>query len=120
MPSAINGAANTPYFIGKHNTSIDFKILSQLSPPATAKEITNLSLSFGSDNTLALADVTAKVKEYNVGLIGASTAVYANRIGGFAGAVLKYQTALLDYRNTSTSNSLLKATMKQQAYTAFE
>jgi hypothetical protein len=119
-PSPAMAAANTPYFIGKRDPSLDFKILNQLSPPRTAKEITNLSVSFGSDNTLALAEITAKVKEYNVGLIGSSTAVYGSRIEGFSGAVLKYQTALLDYRNTSTANSSLKATMKQQAYAAFE
>ncbi len=85
-----------------------------------SKELTNLSLSYGGDNVIALAEITAKLKDYNISLMGASTSVYANRISGFAGAVKDYQFALMEYRQAITSNSALKAFTKQKAYIAFQ
>jgi hypothetical protein len=75
-------AANTPYIIGNNNSGASRSILSQLSPLPVAKGLTNLSLSYGGDNVVALAEITAKLKDYNIGLMGASASVYANRIGG--------------------------------------
>ncbi len=95
-------------------------IVTRLSPKPVAKEITNLSLSFGSDNTLALAEMTKKLQEYNVGLIGASTSIYANRISGFASAVKNYQDALMEYRASIKARSALKTSAKQKAFAAFQ
>ncbi|MCK5230442.1 MAG: hypothetical protein KAR13_09270 [Desulfobulbaceae bacterium] len=94
--------------------------MSQLSPMPVSRELTNLSLSYGGDNVVALSEITAKLKNYNIGLMGASISVYANRIGGFAGAVKDYQTALMEYRHGVTSNSALKASAKQKAHAAFQ
>lgn len=113
-------AANTPYIISNGNAVSNRSILSQLSPVPIAKELTNLSLSYGGDNVVALAEITAKFKDYNIGLIGASTGVYANRIGGFAGTVKGYQAALMEYRQAVTSNSPMKAAIKQKAHAAFQ
>jgi len=52
--------------------------------------------------------------------MGASTSVYANRIGDFVGAVKDYQTALMEYRHTSMANSATKAAAKQKAKIAFD
>lgn len=71
-------------------------VLGQLSP--VSRKLTNLSLTFGGENTVALADMTTKLRDYNIELMGAPTSVYANRIGGFAGAVRDYQDALMQYR----------------------
>jgi hypothetical protein len=113
-------AANTPYVISDDNVGSNRSILSQLSPMPVAKELTNLSLSYGGDNVVALAEITAKLKDYNIGLMGASTSVYANRIGGFAGSVKDYQAALMEYRQAVTSNSPMKEVVKQKAHTAFQ
>ena len=113
-------AANTPYIIGNDFSGASRSILSQLSPAPVAKELTNLSLSYGGDNVVALAEITSKFKDYNIGLMGASTSVYANRIGGFAGAVKSYQAALMDYRQAITSNSPMKVAKKQQTHSAFQ
>ena len=64
--------------------------------------------------------MTKKLQEYNVGLMGASTSVYANRLGGFAGAVKEYQNALMAYRSTINSNAASKAIAKQKAFKAFK
>src|SRR5690554_1505639 len=94
-------AANTPYLIGDDPSGIGRGVLGQLAPAHVARGLTNLSLSFGSDNVVALAEINAKLKEYNIGLMGASTSVYAHRIGGFAGSVKDYQAALMEYRQRS-------------------
>ena len=45
--------------------------------------------------------------------------MYANRIGGFAGAVQTYQAALMNYRQAINSNSSFKMAAKQKAQAAF-
>jgi hypothetical protein len=117
-PSAV--AANTPYLLASEPSALGQSLLSQLSPVSVSRELTSLSVSMGGDNVVALADMTAKLKEYNIGLMGASTSVYANRIGGFAGAVKNYQSALMEYRSAVTSSSALKTSAKQKAHVAFQ
>lgn len=113
-------AAHTPYLIGTDLSAVDSSILHQLSPAPVAKELTNLSLAYGGDNVTALAEITAQLHDYNIGLIGASTSVYANRIGGFAGSVKDYQAALMEYRLAVTENSPMKAALKQKAHSKFQ
>lgn len=112
--------ANTPYLIGDDPSGIGRGVLGQLAPAHVARGLTNLSLSFGGDNVVALAEINAKLKEYNIGLMGASTSVYAHRIGGFAGSVKDYQAALMEYRQAVKSGSPLKNAMKQKAHMAFD
>ncbi|BBA36167.1 uncharacterized protein sS8_4237 [Methylocaldum marinum] len=111
--------AYTPYLMGE-NTFADRHILTQLNPMPVAKELTHLSLSFGEDNVLALSEITKKLQEYNIGLMGAATSVYTDRIGGFAGAVKNYQDALMEYRAAIKSKSATKALARQKAHAAFE
>lgn len=117
-PSSLH--AFTPYMLGENLDSYDLHIMRALSQPKVAQNLTNLSLSFGEDNVLALAEITKKLQEYNVGLMGSSTSVYANRVGGFVGAVQEYQDTLMAYREAVKSNSASKALAKQKALTAFE
>ena len=112
--------AFTPYVLGQELSACDSQIISTISAPKVANNLTNLSLSFGGDNTIALAEMTKKLQEYNVGLMGSSTSVYANRLGGFAGAVKEYQDALMAYRGAINSNSASKAIAKQKAFKAFQ
>lgn len=113
-------SAFTPYVLGQELSAFDSQIISVLSAPKAANNLTNLSLSFGGDNTIALAEMTKKLQEYNVGLMGASTSVYANRLGGFAGAVKEYQDALMAYRGAINSNAASKTIAKQKAFKAFQ
>lgn len=117
-PSTVS--AFTPYVLGQELSAFDRQLISILSAPKVANKLTNLSLSFGGDNTVALAEMTKKLQEYNVGLMGASTSVYANRLGGFAGAVKEYQDALMAYRGVIKSNVASKAIAKQKAFKAFQ
>jgi len=117
-PSVIN--AYTPYTVSKNPSGFDQSVLGQLRPLIVSQELTNLSLSFGGDNVMALADVTSKLQDFNIGLMGASTSVYANRIGGFAGAVKNYQMALMEYRQATKSKSVPNHPAKQKAFNAFK
>lgn len=110
----------TPYVLGQDLSMFDKQLISTLSAPRVASELTKLSLSFGGDNAVALAEMTRKLQEYNTGLIGASTSVYANRLGGFAGAVKEYQNALMLYRDAINSNAASKVIAKQKAFKAFQ
>ncbi|MGV2870625.1 hypothetical protein [Colwellia sp. E150_009] len=112
--------ANKPYLLKKGRSTFGATTLAKLSNPATTKNLTDLSLSFGGDNLIALAAISAKLKEFNVGLMGASTSVYANRIGDFVGAVKDYQKALMEYRQASMTKSPTKAAAKQKAKIAFD
>jgi hypothetical protein len=117
-PSTLS--AFTPYVLGEDLSAFDTSLIARLSAPKEARELTSLSLSFGGDNTMALAEMTKKLQEYNVGLVGASTSVYANRLGGFAGAVKEYQGALMAYRSAMKSNSASKAIAKQKVFKSFQ
>lgn len=112
-------SAHTPYWLNDV-TPTGRGIITQLSPLPVARELTHLSLSFGGDNTLALAQMTQKLQEYNIGLIGASTSVYANRMGGFAGSVKNYQNALMAYRSALPLNPSARILAKQRAHAAFD
>jgi len=117
-PSVLD--AYTPYAVSQNPSNMDQSVLNQLKPRSVSQELTNLSLSFGGDNVVALADVTSKLQEYNIGLIGASTSVYANRIGGFADAVKNYRAALMEYRQAIKTNPAVKNLAKQRAHAAFQ
>ena len=112
--------ANKPYLLKNGHSSIGATTLAKLSNPATTKKLTDLSLSFGGDNLIALSALSEKLKEFNVGLMGASTSVYANRVGDFVGAVKDYQKALMEYRHASMAKSPTKVAAKQKAKIAFD
>ena len=112
--------ANQPYLLKSGNSAISSATLSKLSNPSITQNLTSLALSFGGDNLIALSSVTSKLQEYNVGLMGASTSVYANRMGGFVGAVKNYQSALMEYRQAVTAKSPSKIVAKQKAKVAFD
>lgn len=113
-------AANTPYYIGETPSQMDQNILTRLSPASVAKPLTDLALSYGGDNVVALAEISAQLRDYNIGMMGASTSVYANRMGGFADSVKAYQAALMEYRQAMTSNAPTKTALKQKAHAAFQ
>lgn len=117
-PSTVS--AFTPYVLGQKLNAFDAQVISTFSAPKVANNLTNLSLSFGGDNAIALAEMTKKLQEYNVGLMGASTSVYANRLGGFAGAAKEYQDLLMAYRGAIKLNAASKAIAKQKAFKAFQ
>lgn len=111
-------AANMPYLLNADETSRS--ILNQLAAKPVAEELTKLSLALGGDNVVALADITAKLHEYNIGLIGASTSVYAERVGGFAKSVQTYQNAVMEFRQAIETKSPLRAALKQKAHIAYQ
>jgi len=108
-----------PYLHGQNLTAAEESILCQMAPLPVSRELTNLSLSFGAENTLALAEISAKLQSYNIGMMGASTSFYAGRMQGFGGAVKSYQAALLEYRDAVKNKPAAKTAAKQKARAAF-
>ncbi len=111
--------AYKPYAITPKLTSEDIAILNRLSSMEASRKITNLANTLGPENAVAAADVTAKLFDYNIGLVGASTAVYGYRVKDFGTAVQNYQAALLKYRDVMKSNGADKAAAKLKAQQAY-
>jgi hypothetical protein len=112
--------ANTPYLLKNGNSAVGKTSLAKLSNPSITKNLTSLALSFGGDNLISLSSISSQLQEYNVGLMGASTSVYANRMGGFVGSVKNYQSALMEYSQAAKSKSPLKVAAKKKAKMAFD
>ncbi len=113
-------SAYRPYLLGNDDSSIGKSALSRLSSPGISRNATNLALTYGGDNAIALAGMSAKLKDYNVGLMGSSLSVYSDRIGGFVGSVKNYQKSLMEYKEALSSNSAVKNVTKQKAKMAFQ
>lgn len=111
--------ANTPYLLNGHSGTQGKRIQTLLAPPQVARPITDLSLSFGEDNTLAIAAMMERLKDYNIAMTGASTSVYGERINGFAKSVKEYQVALLTYRDAKLGKAQNQVQLKQRAHAAF-
>lgn len=121
QPSMLN--ACTPYIIGSEPSNAAKSMVNQLTNTARNRELTNIALSFGGDNTLALADISTKLHALGVGSMGAATSFYGNRVGGFSDAVKNYQAALMEYRHVienKVTTSTIKTAAKQKAIAAFQ
>lgn len=96
QPNILSHSA--PYALNPTPSALDKHLIASLSDPNFARELTNTSLSFGEDNTMALAEILKNIQEHNISAAGASTSIYANCVDGFVGAVKEYQQSLMDYR----------------------
>jgi len=85
-----------------------------------SRDLANLSLSLGSDNVLALSQIRKQLYEANVGVIGATTSFYGNRVGGFLTAVKEYQYALMQYREAIEAKSSHKLAAGQRVDLAYK
>ena len=112
--------ANKPYLLKGRNSTTGTSSLAKISNIPNVKNLTDLSLSFGGDNLVALSMISAKLNEFNIGLMGTSTSVYSKRVGDFADAVSDYQKSLLEFRQAIKSKSPYKAAAKQKAKLAFD
>jgi hypothetical protein len=110
----------TPYLVSQSANASDRNILSHLASPPVTKALTDFSFTFGAANTIALSQITKNLVDYNISTVGASTSVYAGRIEGFAGAVQKYQEALLHFRDVNKVGGAQKQLARQKAVSAFE
>lgn len=114
--------ANRPYLLGQELSSIDYSIHNILSSAPDLQNLTELSLSLGDNNTIAISDMMSSLSNVHVGLMGTSTAMYSNRMAKFAEAVNNYQNALMRYRKTieGRASSAVQKLAKQSAHQAFQ
>ena len=114
-------SANQPYLIGKEPSRIELAILHTLRNAQKNQQLTEIALSLGEDETVAIAEMMKKLQDDPSTLIGSATGTYGTRASGFKGAVYKYQQALMQYRNTITSKAPKASQLgaKQAAFRAF-
>ncbi len=118
-PMSLN--AYQPYLATDNTpTAKDYAILSQFSHAPSTKQITQMSLCYGVDNTLALSEISDKLKKSGIGVMGASTSIYGNRLASFTDAVKNYQSALMNYRDVMKDSGANKILAKQNVMRAFE
>ncbi len=118
-PDSLN--AYHPYLASDTTPSAeDLAILTQFSQAPVTKEITNMSLCYGEDNTLALAEMTDKLKNAGIGIMGSSSSLYTNRLASFTDSVRNYQSALMMYRDVMKTGGASKTLAKQNVARAFE
>jgi hypothetical protein len=84
------------------------------------KDITDMAFDLGEDNTVAIAEIAAGLREYGGASVGAGTSVYARRMQSFGDAVKRVQNALLEYRAIAKSNPTAAATARQKVTQAYQ
>ncbi len=112
--------AYTPYRVGLRSPYIGGCVLTQLTPAHISRNLTDLSLSLGEDNVIALADMFAILQKYGPGMAGSSTTVYSDRINAFVKAVEKYQATLMEYRQAARASPAVRRLAEEKARTAFQ
>ncbi|WP_281561171.1 hypothetical protein [Thalassomonas sp. RHCl1] len=114
---------NTPYLLeppSPHQSAAGLSALNQLAPMYISRDLANLSLSFGSENVLALAEIRKKLYEFGVGSIGAATSFHGNNASAFLKAVQKYQDALMQYRVAIEAKSPHRLAAEQKVNHAYK
>ena len=117
---------NTPYLLeppAPLNNGPDtqgLSALNQLAPMYISRDLTNLSLSFGSDTVLALTQIRNKLHETNVGIAGAATSFYGERVSSFIKAVKKYQDSLMQFKEAIEAKSPNKLAAEQKVNHAYK
>jgi hypothetical protein len=109
-----------PYLLSEQPSGMDRSILLTMNHVHNPQDLTNIALAYGGDNTVAIAEVSAKLREAFSAGVGAATGVYVNRMEGFAGTVQNYQDALLEYRAVAKSDFSGKMAAKKHVVDAFE
>jgi len=112
--------AYRPYLAtDKTPTAEDFAVLTQFSSAPVSKELTHLSLCYGADTTLALSEISDTLQKSGIGVMGAGTSIYGNRLASFTDAVKNYQGALLNYREVMKGGGASKVLAKQNVARTF-
>lgn len=110
----------TPYLNSDTSSVLENQIMALLSPPNVSKNLTNLSLTLGGDNVVALAEISKQLQEFNVGMMGTSTSAYADRMGSFAKSVTEYQKSVMNVRDASKLSKAQQILAEQRAMRAFD
>jgi len=113
-----------PYLMTTHLGPEDQAIRAILcaASPRNLHTLTDISLDFGADTTIALAEIMETLRSESVlAFVGAGTSVYAGRMKAFGQAIQRYQEALLRYRAVIEGNAApsIRQAARQQALDAF-
>ena len=109
----------TPYLVDSIGTPTQHR----LTPPAPAphyRDLTQIALTLGDDNTVALADIADPFFKYGKDWLNTASGMYATRMNNFSRAAVNYQNALLRYRDAMKTSPALRTIAKQQAQIAHQ
>lgn len=91
-----------PYLIGESVTEMDKSILLTMNYTQISSTVTDMALAFGPRNTMAIAEITGKLrehaKEHAFLSTGAAGDAAARRIEGFGKSLEEYQHSLMKYQ----------------------
>lgn len=113
-----------PYLLSPRPSAEDRGIVSVLNsaPPRQLRNLTEISLDFDGESTLALAEVMEMLRsEPSLAMTGAGTSVYSERMNAFGCSVQKYQDALLRYRKAveAKASAAVMGLARQHAQNTF-
>lgn len=118
---------NTLYLHNKDSAGLGHSVLNQLR--GQARKLNELTTLFGSDNVMALSQLSAKLNNERSNVMGATASVYTDKMSNFMKAIKAYQDALMEYRDVSrsqgyhrsmsTSSSAIRQA-KQKAISAYQ
>jgi hypothetical protein len=109
-----------PYLYSAHPTAIDKSILTNLCHNSMPQDLTEMVFDLDGESVIAISEIAAGLRRYSLGTVGATTSIYANRMGAFAEAVLQYQEALLEYRDATKSSPIARAAAKKKVIAAYK
>ena len=109
-----------PYLHSDRPLGTDENIMLALEHGLPKKDITDMAFNLGEENTIAITEIAASLREYGATSAGAATSVYARRMQGFGNAVERYQEALLEYRAATKSGPAAASRARQKAIDAFQ
>ncbi len=107
-----------PYLVSTYPSGMDQIIITTLKHMPS--DLTDMALEFGEDNTIAITEIAANLRQYGAVAAGAATGLYSQRMQGFLSAVKDYQDALLEYRAIAKTNTAMQAVAKQKVIAAFQ
>ena len=114
-----------PYLIANNPTIYERQLLTLLGTGDSTRNLTNITLAYGPENTVGLAHLMHEAKEqiekheFVMGATGTTMDAYKLRSEKFVEAVTEYQKALLNYRNVYKTSPTSKMLAKQRVTRAF-
>jgi hypothetical protein len=108
-----------PYLHAAQPSVTDQNIMLTLNHHLEQKDITDMAFDFGEENTIAIAQIAAGLRDYAAASAGAATTVYARRMQGFGSAVKRVQDALFKFRSVAKSDPAAASATEREVMEAY-
>jgi hypothetical protein len=109
-----------PYLHSAQPSTTDENIMLKLNHSLPKRDITDMAFDLGEENTVAIAEIAAGLRDYSAASAGAVTTVYGRRMQNFGAAVKRVQDALLKYRAVAKSDPAAASVAEQEVMNAYK